>query len=557
MAAKYTKIAGSERKPISGAAKAGSLDPNELIRVTVVLRPSPSAKKQPPLDKLISNKERISREEYESRYGADPADIEQVAAFASESGLTVSQVNRAARTVVLSGRCEDFAKAFQVPLARYEYPGGSYRGRTGPVYVPSNLADVIRSVHGLDNRPQARPHFRLSGRSGKASSAATPVSYTPLQIAKAYNFPTTGNGAGQSIGIIELGGGYTQTDLQTYFKGLRLAVPTVIAVSVDGAQNQPTGDPNGPDTEVALDIEVAGAVAPGALVVVYFAPNTDAGFLDAINQAAMDNINKPSVISISWGAPESSWTAQSLQAYNSALQAAAALGVSVCTASGDNGSDDGVGDGQDHVDFPSSSPYSLACGGTSLQISGTSITSEVVWNGGASGGATGGGVSETFSLPSYQANANVPPSANPSKFKGRGVPDVAGDADPATGYQVQADGSSFAVGGTSAVAPLWAGLIALFNQSIGKPVGYLNPNLYQTVTTTSGTFRDITSGNNGDYTAGQGWDPCTGWGSPNGAAILNSLSSTAQTPPPATPPPVKPPRHPHRPKRPKARHHKR
>ena len=176
------------------------------------------------------------------------------------------------------------------------------------------------------------------------------------------------------------------------------------------------------------------------------------------------------------------------------------------------------------MDFPSSSPYSLACGGTSLQLSGSNISSEVVWNGGASGGATGGGVSDTFPLPSYQSKAKVPPSANKGKFKGRGVPDIAGDADPATGYQVTSDGSSFTVGGTSAVAPLWAGLIALFNQGLSKPVGYLNTNLYQTVATKKGTFRDITSGNNGHFKAAAGWDPCTGWGSPVGTAIQSALT---------------------------------
>ena len=180
------------------------------------------------------------------------------------------------------------------------------------------------------------------------------------------------------------------------------------------------------------------------------------------------------------------------------------MGVTVCVACGDNGSTDGETDGEDHVDFPASSPYSLACGGTTLKISGSSISSEVVWNGLPNDGATGGGVSETFPLPTWQANAKVPPSDNPGNFKGRGMPDVAGDADPATGYQVQVDGSSFAVGGTSAVAPLWAGLIALFNQSLSKPVGYLNPGLYQTIAEQANTFRDITSGNNGDYKAGPG-----------------------------------------------------
>jgi kumamolisin len=133
-------------------------------------------------------------------------------------------------------------------------------------------------------------------------------------------------------------------------------------------------------------------------------------------------------------------------------------------------------------------------------------------------------VSATFPLPSYQANAKVPPSAN-SGGSGRGAPDVAGDADPQTGYQVQVDGSQFVVGGTSAVAPLWAGLVALFNQMIGTPVGYLNPNLYQKVALAASTFNDITSGDNGDYKAGPGWDACSGWGSPNGTAILKALSS--------------------------------
>jgi kumamolisin len=547
---KYVKLPGSERKPIPAATQAGSVSPDEPMRVTVVLRARES-KAEKALQKLVAKGESVSREEYEARYGASRADVRKVAEFASEHSLSVEQVNAAGRTVTLTGTCFNFAKAFQVKLERYELAGGSYRGRTGPVKIPAELEGIVVAVHGLDNRPQARAHFRIAGAARPAVSAVANTSYTPLQIAKAYNFPS-GNGAGQTIGIIELGGGYNLSELQSYFKGLKLTPPTIVAVSVDGAQNQPNGDPNGPDTEVALDIEVAGAVAPGARIVVYFAPNSDSGFLDAINQAAMDKVNQPSVISISWGGPESSWTAQSLQTYNSALQAATAVGVTVCVASGDNGSADGVSDGQDHVDFPASSPYALGCGGTSLSISGSTIRSEVVWNGGSGGGATGGGVSETFALPSWQANAKVPVSKNRSKYKGRGVPDISGDADPATGYQVTSDGSSFTVGGTSAVAPLWAGLIALFNQSLKKPVGYLNPTLYQAIANTAGTLRDITSGNNGDYSAGPGWDACTGWGSPNGAALLSALSGSG-SPPSKPPKPPKPPKKHHPPKRHKKR----
>jgi kumamolisin len=199
------------------------------------------------------------------------------------------------------------------------------------------------------------------------------------------------------------------------------------------------------------------------------------------------------------------------------------LGVSICVASGDNGATDGVSDGQDHVDFPASSPSVIGCGGTLLEASGNKIAEEDVWNNSSSGGgATGGGVSEFFALPSWQQSAKVP--AAPNGFVGRGVPDVAGDADPDSGYEIVVDGQQEVVGGTSAVAPLWAGLIALMNQKLGKPVGYLNPLLYGA--SVEATFHDITSGNNDGYSAGPGWDPCTGLGSPDGAKLLTALSST-------------------------------
>jgi len=531
---KYVKLPGSEREPMPGATKTGGVDPNEQMMVTLILRPRPAGRKQPSLDKLVASGQRISREQLAASYGAAPADIEKVSEFAAAKGLAVAHVNVGARSVVLTGKAGDFSKAFKVNLDSYEHPGGSYRGRVGVVNIPTELSKIVRSVHGLDNRPQAEAHFRIAP-DPQANPAA--VSYTTLQVAQAYSFPTGLNGSGETIGIIELGGGFTQSDLNTYFSGLGISpAPSVVAVSVDGAQNQPTGDTSGPDTEVMLDIEVAGAVAPAASIVVYFAPNTDAGFLDAINQAVTDTTNKPSVISISWGGPESTWTAQSLESYNSALESASAVGVTVCVAAGDNGSSDGVNDGADHVDFPASSPYSLACGGTTLTISGGTISSEVVWNELASNeGATGGGVSTTFALPTWQSNINVPTAGG---FQGRGLPDVAGDADPTTGYQVQVDGSSFAVGGTSAVAPLWAGLIALFNQSLGHAVGYLNPTLYQTIALESGTFHDITSGNNGDFSAGPGWDACTGWGSPEGAGLQTALSAGTTPTPTPTPTPA-------------------
>jgi len=344
-----------------------------------------------------------------------------------------------------------------------------------------------------------------------------------VQVASLYAFPG-GTGKGQCVGIIELGGGFVPADLKTYFSRLKVGSPNVIAVSVDHGRNAPTGNPNGADGEVMLDIEVVGSVAPAANIAVYFAPNTDAGFIDAVTSAIHDVTNKPAVISISWGSAEPTWTAQAMTAMDDAFQAAASMGISICVASGDNGSSDGVGDGKDHVDFPASSPFALACGGTSLKSTGGAISSEVAWNDGAGGGASGGGTSAFFPAPAWQAGLSATKSGGKSAaLANRGVPDVAADADPETGYQVRIDGSDEVIGGTSAVAPLWAALIARINQAAAAPIGYLNPALYRNPQ----ALRDIVQGNNGDFTATKGWDACTGLGSPDGKAVLKVYGAAA------------------------------
>jgi kumamolisin len=461
----------------------------------------------------------LTREEFAARHGAEPRDLAAVRAFATAHGLAVVEENAARRTVVLSGTVAQFSAAFAVQLQQFEHPEGTYRGRIGAIYLPKELDGVIEAVLGLDNRPQASPHFRIRRnrrRSKKTAAAAASVSYTPLQVASLYDFPAA-SGNGQCVAIIELGGGFRPADLSTYFAGLKLGTPNVFAVSVDQGKNAPTGNANGPDGEVMLDIEVVGSIAPGANIAVYFAPNTDAGFLDAVTSAIHDTTNKPSVISISWGSAESTWTTQAMTAMDDAFQAAASLGVTVCVASGDNGSNDGVSDGKDHVDFPASSPHALACGGTRLKTSKNAIKSEVVWNEGVSGGASGGGVSNVFATPSWQKGIKATHADGISvALAKRGVPDVAGDADPGTGYDVRIDGSNTVIGGTSAVAPLWAGLITRINASTGTPAGYWNPDLYKSPQ----ALRDITQGNNGDFEATKGWDACTGLGSPNGQALL-------------------------------------
>ncbi len=497
-------LAGSERTAFERApAETVTQNKDEQATVTVVLRSKAALNPG-----TLATGSRVSREEFAAQYAADPNALKLVQAFAAEFGLTLDESAPGPSTVYLKGSLAALEEAFGVTLDRHRIAEKTYRVRSGSIYLPKELAGEILAVFGLDDRPQAAPHFRV------AHPRAASVSYTPVQVAELYRFPPGASAAGQTIGLIELGGGFQQADITAYFTGLGLSVPTVVASLVDGGTNTP-GSADGADGEVMLDIEVSASVAPGAKIVVYFAPNTDQGFIDAVSAAVHDTTNRPSVISISWGGPESTWTAQAASALDAACQAAAAVGVTITVACGDNGSTDGVSGTANHVDFPASSPHVLACGGTKLEGSGSKISSEVVWNElKVKEGATGGGVSTLFPLPTWQANANVPAG-------GRGVPDVAGNADPSTGYQVRVDGQNMVIGGTSAVAPLWAGLIALANHANGRDAGFINPTLYAAAS----AFHDITKGNNGSFSARPGWDACTGLGSPIGTAVIAALAS--------------------------------
>ena len=497
------QLPGSERAPLPGAAAAGPLDTSARAEVTLVLR-----RRAELPEEVITGPGALTSDELAERYGADPADVALVTQVMQSRGLEVTEVHPTTRRIKVTGTLAALSSAFGTTLSQVRSTDATgrevtHRYRQGPLYVPAELDGVVTAVLGLDTRPAMRPHFR------PRAAAASGTSYPPNQVADIYQFPPGTTGAGQTIAVIELGGGFSTSDLTSYFGGLGIAVPSVTAVSVDGAANAPGSDPNGADVEVALDIQVIGAAAPGAAQVVYFAPNNgDQGFVDAIS-AASSATPTPIAISISWGESEDAWTAQGRQAMDSAIADAAALGITVCVAAGDNGSGDAVNDGQSHCDFPASSPHALGCGGTKLLAdpSTGAVSSEVVWNETASNeGAGGGGVSDQFPVPTWQANAGVPARASGSSASaggaaaaaseheehtvgeeashrrhpgsggtgsgsggaggsaagggGRGVPDVAGNADPTTGYQIMSDGKSQVVGGTSAVAPLWSALIA-------------------------------------------------------------------------------------------------
>lgn len=356
---------------------------------------------------------------------------------------------------------------------------------------------------GSGPHPHKKPKDALPGFNAKQLGAIYDIASQPASRV--------------GIAVIELSGGWTQSDLDTYWSYLGLPVtPNVVAVSVDGVGNNP-GDQSGADGEVTLDIQVIGGICPNSNIYVYFAPNTNQGFYDAIAAAVNSTTHPVSVVSISWGSAENEWPAATLQQFNTLLQTAAQKGITVCVAAGDNGSSDGEKKGQ-HADFPASSPWVLACGGTNLVCPDKvydSQTKEVVWNEGSSGGATGGGYSTVFPKPSYQSQVPALKSQNY-----RGLPDVSGDADPETGWIIYLQGQYTVIGGTSAVAPMWAAYLA----SIGCKV-FVNPVLYSVAASTPSAFHDITSGNNGAYKSAIGWDLCTGYGSPNGSVLTAQIQS--------------------------------
>jgi kumamolisin len=498
-------LTNSARQPAPGAVATSAIDPEARIRLTLRLRRRPDSA-APPAPEAHSNepaksRSHMSREDYEARYGAADADISTVQAFAKAHGLTTDAAHAGRRTVEISGTAAAVNAAFGVRLEHYTGHGHDYMGHEGPASVPAELGGVVEDVVGLDNRPLAEPLTR------QAASDLTTSPLLPAQVAKLYGM-TSEAAPGQTIGILEFGGGYQAADIQNYFQNIaHLPVPVVTSVGIDGAANTPGGDA---DTEVILDIAVAGSVAQGAKLVVYFAPNNGKGWLDCVTAAIHDKVNRPTALSISWGGGESGWGSFA-NTMSSVFAEAAPLGVSVFASSGDGGSGSPA-----EVLYPASDPFVTGCGGVTISnVSGNAFT-ETAWAG------SGGGVSNTFAQPSWQSWAAIPPSANPAGHIGRGVPDISGNADPASGYQLVLNGKSIGVwGGTSAVAPFYAGMTAVINAGLGLPLGYQNPNLY--AFEGPYVFTDVTSGSNGAYGAHAGWDAVTGLGSVNGAAYQTAL----------------------------------
>jgi kumamolisin len=547
MAVTRSVLPGSERIPLPGALLAGPVPADHEITISLYVRRNPYTS-LPPAESYasprIGARRYLSREEAGPVYGAHDADMEAIGRFAASSDLCVlDRPEPGARRLLLSGSALAMQRAFDTPLAIYDHAGTRYRGRTGPLSVPKDLDGIVVGVLGLDNRRVGRSYLRQGVREdGWArdlqARAATgiqlpPNTYFPPAVAELYDYPAGLDGTGQCVAILAFApGGYDRRVVGAYFEqALGQRMPDVTDVVVHGPGNQPGDgtDPQDVTAEVLLDLSVVGSVAPGGRIAMYFTEFTEQGWVDAVTAAVGDRVNRPSVISCSYGNPEDDpqrgfWTPMAVNLVDDAFRQAAAQGITIFCASGDNGSADEPGKTRKvHADYPASSAWVTGCGGVNLLTASGRITQEDVWNDGPGGGASGGGVSALFDVPAYQSAAGLDPlCARETNHHGRGVPDVAALADPRTPVVVPGpDGRLHGVGGTSAAAPMWSALAARLNQALPQPVGFFNPTLYGRMS--SGALRDIVEGDNGAYRACPGWDPCTGLGRPIGSVILGAL----------------------------------
>src|SRR5579885_3036477 len=448
--------------PLNKHPLVGPADPNQRIEVTIKLRRK-SEQGLPTLEEFLGGKRSagMTRQQLTQRYGAQQEDADAVKQWAVQQGLSVANIDLGRRQMHLTGSIAAMSRAFGVNLSIYSQArtGKHFRCPTGNIHLPENLVPIIKGVFGLNDMPIVVRHSVRTRRRPRPTNVDPkeqfPGSFYPNEVAKLYNFPST-QGAGQRVAILEFGGGFDQTVLADYFTntiGLPTP-PTVKAISVLGKEMD-VGDA-GYTGEVYLDIEVVGAMAPKAAIDVYFAPWTGNGYLNAIDQAI--HSADYAAVSISYGldedlrgtASDPGWPMLNHNV-DEALRDAAAIGLPVFVSSGDQGSSSLRGQvGQDevtlqsktaHVGYPASSPYATAVGGTMLYAENGTISKEVVWNELGDlqegkfyyGGATGGGVSDRYSVPSYQSNAGiVPKSVNNPPTQGRGVPDVAGNSGSTT-----------------------------------------------------------------------------------------------------------------------------
>ena len=538
----HVVLPGSKRAKDPDANPIGNADPDQIIEVTITL----AGPKLPDADDVG---QKMTPKEFEQLYGAKKEDADQVAKSLKAFKLKVESVSLATRSMRISGTIGDMSKAFQTKLSMMRSSKqNDYRGRSGTLSVPAELKGIVTGVFGLDERRMTRERAKAQPQA-HAAAALPPLA--PIDIEQRYNFPP-GDAHGQTIAIAEFGGGYFASDVSAYCARFNRPIPSVTAVSVDtpaytfqqimALPSSQRSDELDASVEVMMDVEIVAGLCPGAKISVLFSTFDQRGWVDLLN--AVITLN-PVSLSVSWGMSEDAadWSTNAINAINDRLNALRLLGVTTCVSSGDDGAGDLVSDRKAHVDFPASSPFVLAVGGTMLKKSGATVK-EVTWNdppgqryignNPTGGGSSGGGKSVVFRRPSWQKVSIT--SLNSGSIDGRVIPDVAALAGSPF-YDLIFTGQSSPNGGTSASAPVWASLIARVNAALppAKQQQFLTPLLYAKAANGKPVGQvssvDITTGNNKSspdpgrgYSAKAGFDAVTGWGVPDGVKLLNALS---------------------------------
>ena len=537
--AHFHALKDSEHPHPAGALRLYPTSGAEELTVTLQLRRKPGHQVLKPEHMVAAASHRPTRDAFTRERGAAPEEMATVIAFAQNAGLTVVESNAARRSVIVRGTAAAINQAFAVQLNDYEWDNKRYRSHDGAVNLPSTIASCVEAVVGLTNRRVPAIHYAAPAAAAASLDPPSTTPLTPAQVAELYHFPA-GDGHGQTIGVYEMmtedgPAGYAAADISATMAALGgLPQPNIIEVPVDGTTN--SGQSDG---ETGLDITVAGAIAPQATIAVYFAGGETQNILHALQMMILPDAGQPApnIVSISYGfGPDDrgtpSFSDSEYAQLTQLFEDAATNKITVLVSSGDSGAFI-ASKTTAQTSYPASDIWVTACGGTTIgNVSGSSHE-EWVWNDRGAGGpgATGGGVSARFDVPAFQTGAAVPVHNNTGKA-GRGVPDISGNASENSGYLQVINGSQpQSVGGTSAVAPLYAGLVARINSNLGAPVGYLNTLLYSLPAT---AFHGIVAppgpANNNfggvkGYAATAGWNACTGLGSVNGQALQDAVSA--------------------------------
>ncbi len=510
------RLPGTRSRPLPGAAIHAPGSPRTPLWITLRLRPKSRNLLAAVQEVAEGRRAPYTYPEFAAAFSMSEEDRAAVETWARRERVRILGLNQIRRTVVIRASAGKLARLFGVTRVRYRLGNREFSGRTGSISVPAELASIVTGVSGFDGAPIASRSANTPA-DAVAQGAAAEKGFSPLEIAGHYAFPEESTGRGQTVGVIALGGGYLQRDMATYFRTFKVRPPRISNVSVLGATNNPSIQDLGPDGEDTGDLQTLCALVPGAHIVVYFAPNTERGFMAAVEHAIHDRRHQPSVLSVSWGRNESHWTRRTLRQFNLILAEAALLGITVCCSSGDFGAFADPRDRKPSVCFPGCSPYVLSCGGTSLTRQPGGGLEETPWAN--SRGASGGGVSRLFTRPDWQKSGAIPRSRELKA--GRGLPDVAANADPLTGYRVFFRGKWYVGAGTSAAAPLWAALVVRLNALKAGRVGLMTPTLFRRHQNLlqAGALRAIADpgGRPGN------WSPHTGLGAPHGSKLARAL----------------------------------